>query len=280
VRTSFLCGGCCSSWRHVANCHAQQGAPFPNKCNSLLRTGPDWVWRGVPGCGVAWRTRVWCGVAYQSVVWRGVPGCGAPGNDRVWRCGAQRLGEDGQGRRMEGAMPSIWIDAKMRLSLGALGVRSWDAYVPGVALWRAEVGRGWAGQAHGRGQALHPGRRQRKDIISLGALGVRSWDAYVPGVALWRAGDTGEGVLLEVGEPRLVSLPVPCTGAPTLGAPSILVCHDGFFRWAKRAAPRLVCCVCGCACVRVFHVWQCVRACALCVWVRLQHTPNWGLIRT
>jgi len=54
-------------------------------------------------------------------------------------------------------------------------------------------------------------------------------------------------VLLEVGEPRLVSLPL--SGGSTMGAPSILICHDGFFR-----------CVCVRVCVRVC-VCVCVRVC-------------------
>uniref|UniRef100_A0A7S3QVA9 4-alpha-glucanotransferase n=2 Tax=Dunaliella tertiolecta TaxID=3047 RepID=A0A7S3QVA9_DUNTE len=41
-------------------------------------------------------------------------------------------------------------------------------------------------------------------------------------------GGDSEGVLLEVGEPRMVSLPL--SGGLSMGAPSIMVCHDGFFR--------------------------------------------------
>ncbi|KAF5838691.1 hypothetical protein DUNSADRAFT_2387 [Dunaliella salina] len=41
-------------------------------------------------------------------------------------------------------------------------------------------------------------------------------------------GGDSESVLLEVGEPRMVSLPL--SGGLSMGAPSIMVCHDGFFR--------------------------------------------------
>lgn len=34
--------------------------------------------------------------------------------------------------------------------------------------------------------------------------------------------------LLEVGEYRFVTLPL--SGGPSMGAPALLVCHDGFFR--------------------------------------------------
>ena len=67
-------------------------------------------------------------------------------------------------------------------------------------------------------------------------------------------GGESEAVLLEVGEPRLVSLPL--SGGSTMGAPSILICHDGFFRCV---------CVCSCVCVRVC---VCVCACVcMCVCV-------------
>ncbi|KAJ9519153.1 hypothetical protein QJQ45_007717 [Haematococcus lacustris] len=45
------------------------------------------------------------------------------------------------------------------------------------------------------------------------------------------AGTPGDSMLLEVGEPRLVTLPL--AGAANMGAPCVLVCNDGFFRRDK-----------------------------------------------